>query len=93
NKIKIKRTSINRKGSKRNFKSYNVNYEEQNNSNSDSDPSFDFCFNIKTNIAKDNFNNSSITSRNIRVNEVTTEILKEENNIMEDNNIESWIID
>jgi len=32
-KIKIKRTSLNRKGSKRNFKSYNVNYEEQNNSN------------------------------------------------------------
>jgi hypothetical protein len=93
NKIKIKRTSLNRKGSKRNFKSYNVNYEEQNNSNSDSDPSFDFCFNIKTNCVKDNFNNSSITSRNIRVNKVTTEILKEENNIMEDNNIESWIID
>ncbi|KAL6594412.1 hypothetical protein U3516DRAFT_766655 [Neocallimastix sp. 'constans'] len=29
---------------KRNFKSYNVNYEEQ--SNSESDPSFDFCFKL-----------------------------------------------
>ena len=60
NKIKIKRTSLSRKGSKRNFKSYDINYENQN--NSDSDFSFNFCFNITTNIEKDNFNNSSITS-------------------------------
>ncbi|KAG4092548.1 hypothetical protein H8356DRAFT_1405121 [Neocallimastix lanati (nom. inval.)] len=56
NKIKTKRVSLSRNGSKRNFKSYNVNYEEQNSSDSDSDPSFDFCFNITTNIVKDNFN-------------------------------------
>jgi len=44
NKNKKKRTALWRKVNKRNFKSYNVNYEEQ--SNSESDPSFDFCFNI-----------------------------------------------
>jgi len=32
---KKKRTSLSRKGSKRNYKSYHVNYEEQNNSDSD----------------------------------------------------------
>jgi len=46
-------------------------------------------------LQKDKFNNNSITSRNIRVNKVNyyRNLKKEENNIMEDNNIESWIID
>jgi len=43
--------------------------------------------NLKFNMTK------FITSRNIKVNKVTAEILKEENNIKEDNNKESWIID
>ncbi|KAG4102785.1 hypothetical protein H8356DRAFT_1421040 [Neocallimastix lanati (nom. inval.)] len=43
NKNKNKRISLSGKGSKRIFKYYNVNYEEQNNSESGSDPSFNFC--------------------------------------------------
>ena len=93
NKIKKKKNIFKQERQKKNLKSYNVNYEEQNNTNSDSDPSFNFCFNITTNIVNNNFNNSSINSRNIEVNKVTAEILKEENNIKEDNNKESWIID
>jgi len=56
------RTSLHRKGSKRNFKSYNVNHEEQNNSDSDSDsdsvpdPSFDFYSNITIIIIENNYN-------------------------------------
>ncbi|KAG4108404.1 hypothetical protein H8356DRAFT_1349587 [Neocallimastix lanati (nom. inval.)] len=56
----------NGKGSKRNFKSYNVNHEEQNNSDSDSDsdsvpdPSFDFYSNITINIIENNYNSISI---------------------------------
>ncbi|KAL6625811.1 hypothetical protein U3516DRAFT_741810 [Neocallimastix sp. 'constans'] len=52
----------NGKGSKRNFKSYNVNHEEQNNSDSDSDsdsvpdPSFDFYSNITIIIIENNYN-------------------------------------
>jgi len=84
-----KRTSLIRKGNKRNFKFCIVNYEEQNYSNSDSNPSFDFCFKIITNIVKDNFNNSSITPKNIKVNKVKAEILKEENNDRKNNSKES----
>ncbi|KAL6593254.1 hypothetical protein U3516DRAFT_767575 [Neocallimastix sp. 'constans'] len=40
-------SSLSRKGNNRNFKFYNVNYEEQNNSDSDSNPSFDFYRNLK----------------------------------------------
>jgi len=52
----------------------------------------DFCFNIATNIVKDNYINNLITPRNIKVNKVKAEILKEENNNKEGNNKESWII-
>jgi len=76
NKNKDKRTSVSRRGSKRNFKSYNINYEEQGNSDSYSDPSFDLCFNITTNIIEYNYNINSITPKNIKVNKVKARNLK-----------------
>ena len=59
NKNKNKITPLGRKDSKRNFKSYNVYYEEQN--NSDSDLSFNFFFNITTNII--NVTKSKVSKR------------------------------
>ncbi|KAG4084619.1 hypothetical protein H8356DRAFT_966046, partial [Neocallimastix lanati (nom. inval.)] len=54
--------------------------------NSDSNPSFDFYLNIKTNIIEDNYNNNSITPRSIKVNKIKAEILIFENNVKKDNN-------
>ncbi|ORY79131.1 hypothetical protein LY90DRAFT_500737 [Neocallimastix californiae] len=94
NNTPLLKAPLSRNGSKRNFKSYNVNDEEQKNSDSDSYPSFDFCFNITTNILKDNYNNNSVTPRNIKINKVKAKILKEENNDKEDNkNHESLIME